>query len=420
MVFQDINYSKIQVPEKTIHPAKIIDRVFSFVIDYLVISPFVMFALYLVFNNGFVFAKNNPLAPENDLFYILMVTAFLLLFSLVQLLFVEIWRATPGQYFLKIRFEFDEVNSMSMVRLYFRQILFWFSFLFLGIPFLSVLTNQRRRTFYDQVADVSVVTAKAEAFTFTFEHEFKYWRALVATLTVFFVFIFSTFVWTNYKNIVNRSLSFAQLQDKKFFCDGLETFEYAKRLEAAVALNLVNQFSDDCLDREADFVLWKQKYDSYSMAYYAKSLTTDDNEKEAKYLAQACEGQPEEKSLGCRIAKAFESQEFESLYESLTDEGLLTDVLKYEIALKLDKADEAETNFENLAHYNHLKPVRKYQLMEMLAEGDVIAENQRAPASVAEDEIEAYTKVKPEAEVPEAQILKSERHSKIMDLLENL
>jgi membrane-bound lytic murein transglycosylase len=179
------------------------------------------------------------------------------------------------------------------------------------------------------------------------------------------------------------------------------------------------------LNREADFVLWKQKYDSYSMAYYAKSLTTDDNEKEAKYLAQACEGQTEEKSLGCRIAKAFESQQFEALYQSLTDEavmseGLLTDVLKYEIALKLDKTDEAEANFENLAQYNHLKPVRKYQLLEMLAEGDVVEENQRAPASVSDNEIEAYTKVKPEAEVPETQILKSQRHGKIMELLENL
>lgn len=431
MVFQDINYSQIQVPENAIHPAKIIDRVFSFVIDYLVISPFVMFALYLVFNNGFVFAKNNPLAPENDLFYILMVVSFLFLFSLVQLLFVEIWKATPGQYFLKIRFEFDEVNSLSMLRLFFRQILFWFSFGLLGIPFLSVLTNKRRRTFYDQVADVSVVTAKAEAFSFSFEHEFKYWRALVATLTVFFIFIFSTFVWTNYKHIVGRSVSFAQLQEKNFFCDGLESFEYGKRLEAAVALNLVNQLSDECLNREADFVLWKQKYDSYSMAYYAKSLTTDDSEKEAKYLSQACEGQDsiaqnseshdgEARSLGCRIAKAFETQQFEELYDSLNEEGLLTDVLKYEMALKLEKTAEAAANFEKLAHYNSLKPMRKYQLLEMLAVGDVVEKSQRAPASVTDDQIEAYTKVKPEAEASEAQVTKSERHGKIMELLENL
>lgn len=421
MVFQDINYSQIQVTEKTIHPAKIIDRIFSFVIDYLVISPFVMFALYLVFNNGFVFAKNNPLAPENDLFYILMAASFLFLFSLVQLLFVEIWKATPGQYFLKIRFEFDEVNSLSMVRLFFRQILFWFSFGLLGMPFLSVLTNKRRRTFYDQVADVSVVTTKEEAFSFTFEHEFKYWRALVATLTVFFVFIFSTFVWSNYKHIVGRAVSFAQLQDKKFFCDGLESFEYDKRLEAAVALNLVNQLSDECLDREADFVLWKQKYDSYSMAYYAKSLTTDDSEKESKYLSQACDGEAAEaRTLGCRVASAFEKQQFNELYESLSEQSLLSDVLKYEMALKLQKTEEAEESFAKLSQYNSLKPMRKYQLLEMLNQGDVVEENKRAPASVSDDELEAYTKVKPESEVPAAQVIKSERHTKIMELLENL
>lgn len=423
MVFQDINYSQFQVPEKNIHPAKIIDRIFSFVIDYLVISPFVMFTLYLVFNNGFVFAKNNPMAPENDFFYILMAVSFLALFSIVQLIFVEIWQATPGQYFLKIRFEFEEVDSLSMVRLYFRQVLFWFSFLFLGIPFLSVLTNKRRRTFYDQVANVSVVTSKAEAVVFNFENEFKYWRALVATLTVFFIFLLSSFVWTNYKQIVGRAGSFALLQEQKFFCEGLESFEYGKRLEAAVALNLVNQLSDECLDREADFVLWKQKYDNYSMAYYAKSLTTAEAEKETKYLAKACEGQIGENAeapLGCKLAKAFSEGHFEELYGELNEESLLNDVLKYEVALKLEKTEEAAANFDKLTRYNNLKPMRKYQLIEMLSEGDVEAEPTREPASIPEADIEAYTKTKPAEEKNQPQIEKSDRHGKIMELLGNL
>jgi uncharacterized RDD family membrane protein YckC len=129
MVFQDINHAEFVISQKSTSPSRVIDRVFSFVIDYLVLSPFVMFALYFCFNNGFVYAKNNPLAPENDLFYAVMALSFVLLFALLQVLFCRIWMATPGQYFLKLRFEFEDSDSLSMVRLYFRQVLFWVSFL---------------------------------------------------------------------------------------------------------------------------------------------------------------------------------------------------------------------------------------------------------------------------------------------------
>src|SRR3954463_13505816 len=111
MVFKDINHSDFLITDKATSPSRIIDRVFSFVIDYLVLSPFVMFGLYFCFNNGFVYAKNNPLAPENDFFYALMGLSFVLLFALLQVLFVGIWKATPGQFFLKLHFEFEETDS---------------------------------------------------------------------------------------------------------------------------------------------------------------------------------------------------------------------------------------------------------------------------------------------------------------------
>jgi uncharacterized RDD family membrane protein YckC len=425
MVFQDINHPNFAVSDKSTSPSRIIDRIFSFVIDYLVLSPFVMFALYFCFNNGFAFAKNNPLAPENDLFYALMGLCFVLLFALLQVLFVRVWLATPGQYFLKLRFAFDETDSLSMVRLYFRQVLFWMSFLALGIPFLSVMTNKRRRTFYDQVADVSVVTEKTEVKFMPFEQEFRYWRALVGTLTVFVVFMATSFIWSHYKQVVTRTESFTQLQDQKFFCEELGDIDYSKRLETAVALNLVNQLSDACLDREADFVLWKQKYDSYSMAYYAKSLTTDETEKEQKYLAQACESDKtatgQEPSLGCKIAKAFESENFEELYSKLPGASLLGAVLKYELAVQLHKSEDISENFAQLAQFNEIKGVRKYELTEMLAEVGKETESSRAPASVPDSQIEAYTKIKPEAPGQQTEIkVDQARRQKMLELLEDL
>jgi uncharacterized RDD family membrane protein YckC len=424
MVFQDINHAGFVISQKSTSPSRVIDRVFSFVIDYLVLSPFVMFALYFCFNNGFVYAKNNPLAPENDLFYAVMALSFVLLFALLQVLFCRIWMATPGQYFLKLRFEFEDSDSLSMVRLYFRQVLFWVSFLALGIPFLSVMTNKKRRTFYDQVADVSVVTDKSENYYLPFEQEFKYWRALVATLTVFLVFIVTSFIWSHYEQVVGRAHSFAQYQEQKFFCEDLGSVEYSKRLDTAVALNLVNQVSDDCLNREADFVLWKQKYDSYSMAYYAKSLTTDDSEKEAHYLEMACSSVKEGASeLGCKLAKAFQSDDYEELYSGLNDTTVLGAVLKYELAVQLNKNKDVAGSFENLAEFNDLKAMRKYELTELLTPKVQDEGASRAPASVPESQIEAYTKMKPAAEPETQNNVQSdspEKREKILELLENL
>jgi uncharacterized RDD family membrane protein YckC len=399
MVFQDINQTfELSSVGQAQAPAKVVDRVFSFVIDYLVLSPFVLFILYFSFNNGFVYAKSNPLAPENDFFYVLMGLSFLILFSFFQVCFVRLWQATPGQYFLKLKFEFDEDNSLNLLRLFFRQIMFWCGFLFLGIPFLSVMTNTRRRTFYDQIADVSVVSCKKEVYHLGFEHEFKYWRAMMATLTTFFVFLMSSFIWSNYERVVGRVGSFAQMQEQNFFCPELKSVEMARRLETAIALNLVNQISDVCLDREADFVLWKQKFDNYSLAYYAKSLTTDDNEKEIKYLDQACAGQDvsdfKNLNFGCKIAKSFKEANYENLYESLSEVNILSDILKYELAQQLAKNEDIGGLLAAIGQYENVKGAKKYQLLEMLSQaGQQDEVSKRAPAST-EPEIEAFSKIK--------------------------
>ena len=441
MVYSDINQSSPVTNKSEKTPALIIDRVFSFLIDYLVLSPFVMFILYFTFNNGFLFAKTNPTAPENSVFYILMALCYFTLFALFQTVFIGYWKATPGQYFLKIKFELDEDDSLSLLRMFFRQILFWLSFAMLGLPFLSVMTNKRRRTFYDQVADVSVVSEKKETQLFSFELEFRYWRALMGTLTFFFTFLFSAFIWINYDKIVSRSGSFAAYKEIGFFCEEIKEVELATRLETAVALNLVNQLSDECLDHEADFVLWKQKAKDYSLAYYAKSLTTEDASKEKKYLAQACDGQEalsfENLSLACKVAHSFAAQEYEKLYNSLQSlNGVFIDVLKYELANALGKQQAASENFNALAQYNDIKPMKKYQILEILTRSemaDQISEKKldRVPASlenyvepIAAPEQETYVKVKASAKDHQAQSNykseSSELKKKLIKLLEDL
>ncbi|MBY0554811.1 RDD family protein [bacterium] len=385
MVYQDISkpvdLNKIGTKKSVAH---LMDRFFSFLIDYFVISPFVFFLLYATFNNGFNFWKSNPTAPENDLFIIIAGVCYVLYFSLIQSLFIAVWRATPGQFFLKVKIEFNENENLIFFRAFLRQSSFWFSFVFIGIPFLSVMTNKLRHTFYDRLCNCSVISTKEESAPVGFENEFKYWQSFMATLVVFVGLLFTALIWKNYSKVVQRVSSFTALQEKQFFCDELKSVSVDERLPVAIALNLANQLSDDCLDKESDFVLWKQRQDDYSMAYYAKSLTTDDADKEKSYLKQACVKQDmgdfRSLTLGCKIASSFADEKLEDLYAILTDKDFLNTSLKYELSLVLDKTDEVETNFAKIEKFNSLKIIKKYQVVEMLSRKGSV-EKDRSPAS---------------------------------------
>ena len=386
MVFQDIsNPYNLNEFSKKKSAANLLDRFFSFLIDYLVISPFVIFLMYSIYSNGFKFWKSNPMAPENDLFILIIALSYILCFSLIQSWFIAIWNATPGQYFLKVRIDFHESDNLIFFRALSRQISFWISFLFFGIPFLSMMTNRTRRTFYDRVGDTSVITKKNEFDFFSYDKEYRYWQSFMATLVLFLGFLTSALIWKYYSKLVQRSASFYVLKDKSFFCEELKNLNMNERLQVAVALNLSNQLSDNCLDKEADFVLWKQKISDYSLAYYAKSLTTADREKEKSYLKQSCAGQNTNEysslSFGCKIAYSFLNNQIEELYAELNEEEFLAVSLKYELSLILSKASDIDVNFAKIEKFNSLKLIKKYQVMEMLTRNVKGASGGRAPAS---------------------------------------
>lgn len=399
MVFPDITETKRHTEISSTHsaPAALLDRFFAFLIDYLITSPFVLFTLYIVYNNGFQFWRTHPQAPENDVFMVIAAISYIALFSFIQSLFIAIWHATPGQYFLKIRLQFHEHERFIFFRAFARQMSFWFSFLLLGIPFLAVMSNRQRRAYYDRLSDVTVVSRKEEQAFFGFEREFVYWQSFTVTLSLFVGFLFSAWIWNNYEKIVQRAGSFAALEQQSFFCETLKGVPLPDRLPTAIGLNFVEQLSDECLNKEADFVFWKYKKGDYSLAYYAKSMTTSDVAKEKQYREQACKGEESAEyaklSLGCRVARSFdveaEGDELAALavknelYSSLSGDSFLQAALKYELGKKLQKDDELAANFAAVVRFNHLRAVKKYQISEMLTRLPK-DETLRAPASSEE------------------------------------
>lgn len=371
MVYFDISQNQDDQELKKKSSAHLMDRFFSFVIDYLVISPFVLFLLYLTFGSEFTYWKRFNTTPEGYNFLTILSISYVTYFSLIQSFFIYIWRATPGQFFLKIQMEFQESDSLIFLRALSRQISFWFSFAVLGIPFIEMLTQKSRRTFYDRIGDVQVLSLKQEDNVFSFEKEYKYWQSFLATIVLFISFLASTLIWGQYKKVVSRQASYSSYEAQGYFCKELEGIKADERLQYAIGLNLVDQLSDDCLDREADFALWKEKKSSYSLAYYAKSLTTKTTEKESLYLQQACSGEDTNKfsslTQGCKIAQSFLNDNMSDLYAGLNQNDFLSDLLRYELSIVLNKRDDVQLNFAKLEKHNGSKTVKKYQALEMIS-----------------------------------------------------
>ncbi len=390
MVYRDISDEQnfndpLFKNEPAKYKASLMDRFFSFLIDYLLFSPFVSFILFLLFQDAIRYWRLNPSAPEQLGISVMLALSYVALFSAFQAGFIAIWRATPGQYFLKIQIQFEGEDSLIFFRAFCRQVGFWATILFAGIPWLALLSHPLQKTFYDRIADCRIYSKKQTSEFFGFEVENRYWQSFSATLMIFVGMLFVSFIMLQYRDITNRADSFKQAEKKNQFCTQLKGVGQASRLQLAIAMNLVGQLSDECLDREADFVLWKNKTDEAPLAYFAKSLTEEESAMESKYLRQVCTPDSEDQ-IACRLVTAFKTADFESLYDYVkTKDTVLTAALTYELGMILKKDQDRESNFAALSQFDASRIVKKYLLSELIT--NVNNEGDRRPAAL-DDETE--------------------------------
>ena len=278
MVYQDI--STVGSPQKKDESAavdskaSVLDRVFSFLLDYLILSPVVSFLILIFFKQEISIWKEQAYSAELQPTIILLGSAYILFFSLLQCLFAYFWEATPGQYFLKLKLNDEKPDGLRFLRLLLRQLTFWLSIVLFGFSWLSVLAHAKQKTFYDRLSEFRVISLKKNQKYFSFEFETKYWQALAATFMVFLGVLFLAYGWQQHQNIKSASYTFDKMKKENYFCNELKSIHLKDRLQTVIALNLVGQIADECVDKEADFVLWKSRdLEQRSLAYYAKSLT---------------------------------------------------------------------------------------------------------------------------------------------------
>ncbi|MFN3455688.1 MAG: RDD family protein [Pseudobdellovibrio sp.] len=388
MVFPDINSTKSFHEVKRSGKVPFYVRFFSFIIDYFIFTPVVSFLIMILLKSGVEIYKTYPNSEEASLVVFYLGIAFIVLTTFLQALFITYYGATPGQYFLKLKISFNDKQSPIFLQAWLRQIGFFSSFAFLGLPFLKVFSDENGRCFYEKITDSNLeskVIFYKTLDVFSRDHELdkKFWKASLSTLSCFLVFFGIIFYFKSYQNILTSPLSYAKFKSKSLDCQDFANLDSAERLRFGIAMNLIGTYSDECLNREADFTLWRNFTEDKSLAYFAKFLTTEKNTPtEAAYLRESCTQYPE--SEGCYYATKFSKNDFKKISEDKTyGSTILAYILEYETQEDTLSKDDKKYIFNEIKNFSSYKPIKKYLINKSIQKiSNTEANQNRIPASV--------------------------------------
>lgn len=392
MIIPDINAVSYQ-STKPFYKPTILSRLLSFVIDYFIFAPVISFTVLMFFRQGFDLYKTFPQSDESQVMFFYLLFGFLMLTTFLQSVFITLWGATPGQYALKLRTIFDNKDTPLFFQAWFRQLGFAASFFAFGLPLLKVFIDEQGRCFYDKMTDAKVVSLvpvdhRDYLHAKHFENDKKFWSTSLTTLSLFFVVLFSIVFWRGYQNILTSPLAYKKMLNRsKKSCQEFADLESTDRLRYKIAMNLVGTISDDCLNQEADFVLWRNFTEDQSLAYFAKFIAAPDNSSfDVEYLKESCKR--DEKSEGCYWSQVFINRKFNEIDENPDyAQSILGQVVAYEMNSNLDQ--KAKTAIiKKIYAQNKSKSVQKFVIIESLNHNVI---KSRQPASDSQSSNDADT-----------------------------
>jgi uncharacterized RDD family membrane protein YckC len=322
MVFHDLS----SIHEKKANPwqgASVSDRVLAFFIDILLLSPFLQLVLV-------PFSKKIEIvsltAPDSMELMALMGISGILVVALVaafQTLCWTFWGATPGKYFLKLRvvsIRHGEQRGMPWGQALLRSLVWCLEFALLGIPFLEVLSHHRRRPLHDRASETSVISLKNEVDRGPHPIETQFVRqAMLFIVLLFGIWIFFG-VGKFYRMAMDGDFRKEELLNDQALCSRISD-EAPNRVDEALALFLVGEVSDECVEKEIDFVLWNpsdENSEVKSWALLAKGIISRDSSMlSTEYLKKSCDSSDGE---ACDIATKMldEKSEADIAGDSLT------------------------------------------------------------------------------------------------------
>jgi uncharacterized RDD family membrane protein YckC len=237
---------------------------------------------------------------------------------LYQTICISLWGGTPGKQVLglRVRSIWDDKNP-RLILAFIRSIVWCLEVFMLGLPWIAVFGNERRRPFHDRVADTVVVVGlgKRAAAGPPIQAELSLAGGLLTSVLICFgLTILSYFGHLNYFSNATEPKKFIDLEKKGVLCHEVgrakndwlvgEGEKKPPRIEIAISLFGAREIDAECLNKEADYFLWRET--DQSLSYLAKGLALESNALEAEdqreaYFEKVC--QIDSKSSSCNLVK---------------------------------------------------------------------------------------------------------------------
>ncbi len=291
------------------YEAPILARLLSAVLDYLILSPISLFLATTMMRDGLRLVRELESFSQSGRVLLHFFFLSAVIFAALQTIFILIYGASPGQILTKLRIKIENQNFSRFLHVFFRQLGFVFSTLFLGLPWLAVMYHPKRRALYDRLTDTTVYSiapsSKNSIQDLLLNSERRYVGMAFSTAILFLIALFLVEWKQEYQALLEKpQIETAQSHAAHARCPEIESQDPIARLQFTIAMNFVKFVSDVCLRVETDVHLWQnfssRRSEIESWAFLGRMILADSPEQKLKYRELACE--VDSSFPGCLIA----------------------------------------------------------------------------------------------------------------------
>ncbi|MEO0335773.1 MAG: RDD family protein [Pseudomonadota bacterium] len=291
------------------------DRLAAAIIDLSVI----LVPMILLVSSPFRLLFMRSLLLHRELEFLLSIAAISSVVVVLTLAYTTMMTSLVGATLGKMVFGLRVIDiwnqrNLTVTAAFFRSLTWSLSLTFAGLPFLSILSNDKRRPWHDRISDSIVVSTGKTKLGAPNVYEKMFVQSILGSVSAIFVvglMIVAPLLW---ESVQSAGLLPFSGSHAYAFCDevdwalnewpSVETRNTEKRLNVVLTLFAAGEVSKSCLEKEAQKFLVSESSES-ATAYLAQAFVHSENpELSNRYLSKVCELAP--KSSSCVMSQVVE------------------------------------------------------------------------------------------------------------------
>ena len=368
------------------------DRLAANIADLVLFIPLVSVALALL-RKQMVLSQLVGTEPQLHAYAVFYFLATIGIGSFYQFFFLSIAGATPGKFFFGLRvWDVWTRRRPHWLKLALRSVLWWVD-LFTFLPLLALFSDSHRRPIHDRFADTVVVNQRDRNAGVPGAIESGLARGFFLAVICCCSFWILANSWDQYTRAGNFGVAFQRWAGGTPFCSEIDeasqdwprqpnTAEH--RLQVAMALFASGDVGEDCLDFEAEALIWHKDLtpEIKAFAYLAKAFSQMDQGSESnRYLDKVCKTSPNSDS--CKVIDLIDHFQTEDALDARNDPSieLLSEVSHAYVKIwviryyyKSGRLEEIDTLLSDLALNGSLsKFLSEYRVKSLWRKGKVKA-----------------------------------------------